>query len=518
MTQNTDEIRLDLDVSLDVRSDEARTVEGMLVPYDVPIRHSRGVEQFARGAFADVVPEEVPLLWHHDPRDPIGRLESVVERDDGLYGTFRIADTSRGRDYLALARERVTRGLSVGFNPDESESTRDGVRTHTRVDLREVSAVTWPAYAGSKVLEVRERQQAMADENVETTETPETPETIVDDQNPPTEVRTADLDEIRDEIRQLRAELGEGPPRETRDDDSKVAIALVESKIGRVLGMAVPEETRAIADVVADLGSSDASGLTPDYYWAAGLKANVDRRRPFVAAAGSAQFPAYGNNLVTGKVTQEPEGESGLAQKTAITSTALEVDPVTFPIVWHKIALDIAIELAEQGNPDALGVAARAMLRWYAKASDTDAVTKAEAAATNTGTAWSSFTTLAEIAAALVAGGTSIEDETGEFGDIVALSPTNFGTFIGLTGASGPWDSDTPRDLTLRSINWAGFRIFRDTNVTEALQYNVESVRVGERNPISVAATNVEKFGYDRGYIGATVVDLWAEGLVEHAA
>jgi hypothetical protein len=248
------------------------------------------------------------------------------------------------------------------------------------------------------------------------------------------------------------------------------------------------------------------------------LKENADASRPFFASAGSAQFPTYGNNLVTGKITQEPTGQSDVAQKAAITTTALRVAPVSFPIIWHKIALDIAIELAEQGNPDALGVASRAMLRWYARATDDDAVTKAEAAAVNTGTAWSTLTDLGDIAGALVAAGQTIEDETGAFGDIVALSPANFGAFLAMTGASGPWDSDTPRDLTLRAISWGGFTLFRDPNVTEALQYNSQSVRVGERNPIAVGATNVEKMGYDRGYIGATVVDLWNEGIVEHAA
>jgi hypothetical protein len=348
-----------------------------------------------------------------------------------------------------------------------------------------------------------------------TDETATVPETVPETTDEPAavEVRAADLEEIRTAVREIRAEIGSGL--RTTDDPEISGIDVFQGLIASHLG--IPIENRAIADVVAGVGAGDASGLAPDFYWAAGLKENTDARRPVVASAGAAQFPEYGNNLVTGKVTQDPTGQSGVPQKTAITSTTLIIDPVSFPIVWHKIALDIAIELAEQGNPDALGVAARAMLRWYAKATDVDAVTKVQAAAANTGVAWSSLTTLEAIAGALVSAGQTIEDETGDFGDIVALSPENFGAFLAMTGASGVWDSDTPRDLTGRSINWAGFQIFRDPNVTEALQYNSESLRVGERNPIEVAATNVEKMGYDRGYIGATVVDLWPEGIVEHA-
>lgn len=509
----SDEFTLDVSEILEVRSEEERTIEGRIVPYGIPIEHSRGVEQFAMGVFAEVHPEDVPLLWHHDPREPIGRMTAIVERDDGAYGTFKVADTARGRDYMALVREKVVAGLSIGFNPGTWDTEKNGTRTHRRVDLREVSAVTYPAYAGAQVTAVRNREEnsQMPDELVAEA----TPTTTTDaEEASPVEVRTADLDEIRDAIREVRAELA-APTRTT--DEGPSGLDVFSYMVALAAKAEIPSELRAIADVVADLGTGDASGLTPDYYWAAGLKENTDRSRPLFASAGAAQFPAYGNSLVTGKVTQEPTGQSGVAQKTAITTTALRVAPVEFPIVWHKIALDIAIELAEQGNPDAIGVASRAMLRWYAKATDVDAATKAQAAAANTGAPFSGLADLGAIAGALVAAGQTIEDETGLFGDIVALSPENFGAFLAMTGASGPWDSDTPRDLTLRSISWAGFRIFRDPNVTEGLQYNSESFRVGEKNPIAVAATNVEKMGYDRGYIGATVVDLWAEGIVEHA-
>jgi HK97 family phage prohead protease len=509
----SDEFTLDVTEILEVRSEEERIIEGRIVPYGIPIEHSRGTEQFALGAFSEVHPEDIPLLWHHDPREPIGRMTGIVERDDGAYGTFKVADTARGRDYMALVREKVVAGLSIGFNPGSWDTAKNGTRTHKRVDLREVSAVTYPAYAGAQVTAVREREEhpTMPDEQPVAEATPIT----TDAEETPVEVRMADLDEIRDAIREVRAELGT-PTRTT--DEGPSGLDVFSYMVALAAKAEIPAELRAIADVVSDLGTNDASGLTPDYYWAAGLKENADRSRPLFASAGAAQFPAYGNSLVTGKVTQEPTGQSGTPQKAVLTTTALRVGAVEFPIVWHKIALDIAIELAEQGNPDAIGVASRAMLRWYAKATDVDAATKAQAAAANTGTAFSSLTDLAAIAGALVAAGQTIEDETGLFGDIVALSPENFGAFLAMTGASGPWDSDTPRDLTLRSISWAGFRIFRDPNVTEALQYNSESFRVGEKNPIAVAATNVEKMGYDRGYIGATVVDLWAEGIVEHAA
>ena len=66
----------------------------------------------------------------------------------------------------------------------------------------------------------------------------------------------------------------------------------------------VKVQNHALADVIGDLGSADASGIVPDSYWAGGLQHYTDRRRPLYATAGAAPFPASGNNLELPRVTQ----------------------------------------------------------------------------------------------------------------------------------------------------------------------------------------------------------------------
>src|SRR5262245_30267497 len=119
---------------------------------------------FARGAFAHINPRDVVLrMMHNDP--PAGIGIALEERDDAAYMAFRVSHTSTGDDLLTLARDGVTRGVSVGF-ADEPGGTKfvnvNGKRTrmYTRAGLREVSTTWKPAYASAQVLAVREEEEA----------------------------------------------------------------------------------------------------------------------------------------------------------------------------------------------------------------------------------------------------------------------------------------------------------------------------------------------------------------------
>jgi HK97 family phage prohead protease len=103
----------------------------------------------------------VPLTATH-PRDagtlPIGRTLAIEDRADAAWGEWLVSDTALGNEVLALARDGVPLGLSVGFAevPGGSRWSPDRMRvTRTRAALDHVAVVRVPAYAGAGVVGVR---------------------------------------------------------------------------------------------------------------------------------------------------------------------------------------------------------------------------------------------------------------------------------------------------------------------------------------------------------------------------
>jgi phage head maturation protease len=144
---------------------DGRTLVGPLLPWGVTaqvVDRGRLVsETFTRGALDGVEPATVPLTATH-PRDagtlPIGRTMAIEDRQDAAWGEWLVSDTMIGNEVLALARDGVPLGLSVGFMevPGGSRWSADRSRvTRTRATLDHIAVVRQAAYAGAGVVGVR---------------------------------------------------------------------------------------------------------------------------------------------------------------------------------------------------------------------------------------------------------------------------------------------------------------------------------------------------------------------------
>jgi phage head maturation protease len=143
---------------------DGRTLVGALLPWGVEAQVlDRGrlvVETFERGALANVDPARVPLMARH-PRDaetlPIGVQTELEERADAAWGAWHVSDTGLGNEVLALARDGVPLGLSVGFVelPGGSRWLGRGRVVRTRAQLDHVAVVRQGAYVGAEVVGVR---------------------------------------------------------------------------------------------------------------------------------------------------------------------------------------------------------------------------------------------------------------------------------------------------------------------------------------------------------------------------
>jgi Escherichia/Staphylococcus phage prohead protease len=153
--------------SLQVRDGgDGRTLHGALLPWGTEARVLDAgrlvTETFARGALAGTNPERVPLTATH-PRDagtlPIGRTLTIEDRADAAWGEWLVSDTMLGNEVLALARDGVPLGLSIGFAevPGGNRWSADRQRVvRIRAELDHVAVVRVPAYAGAGVAGVRE--------------------------------------------------------------------------------------------------------------------------------------------------------------------------------------------------------------------------------------------------------------------------------------------------------------------------------------------------------------------------
>jgi len=119
-------------------------------------------DMVVRGAFADTLklrgPRRVPMLFQHDPSEPIGIWLELREDSHGLYARGRlIPEVARARELLSLLRAGAVDGLSIGFRAARARiDPRTRVRSLIAVDLWEISIVTFPLLAGARVRAVKQ--------------------------------------------------------------------------------------------------------------------------------------------------------------------------------------------------------------------------------------------------------------------------------------------------------------------------------------------------------------------------
>lgn len=104
------------------------------------------------------------MLWQHRIPEPIGIYTKMVEDSVGLYVEGKLClDSARGKEAHSLMKMGALSGLSIGFiSRDDSYDRVTGVRTLKKLDLWEVSVVTFPANDAARVNGVKARQAEQA--------------------------------------------------------------------------------------------------------------------------------------------------------------------------------------------------------------------------------------------------------------------------------------------------------------------------------------------------------------------
>jgi HK97 family phage prohead protease len=98
------------------------------------------------------------VLWQHRSGEPIGPYLAMEEQPIGLHvkGQLLVDDVQRAKEARALMKAKAVNGLSIGFVTREDSYDRvTGIRTLKKVDLWEVSVVTFPANPAAQISSVK---------------------------------------------------------------------------------------------------------------------------------------------------------------------------------------------------------------------------------------------------------------------------------------------------------------------------------------------------------------------------
>jgi HK97 family phage prohead protease/HK97 family phage major capsid protein len=381
--------------SFEVRLDaETREVVGLAVPYG-QVADIGGMyrEQFVPGAIRSV--EDVKLFWQHS--EPIGKIISGRETDAGFEITASISATSRGDEAYTLLRDGVINKFSVGFMAVEQKRDGDLV-TRTLVDLKEVSLVSFPAFAGASVSEVRE-ESTVAEVVADSIQTKETNMS---------ENMELDVRAVQDEVAEIRREL-------ELVKTPTIATNAFETKF-RSQGEYAKALISGDQDAVELFRATSAdAALRPAFV---GYINNlINSGRPTLNAFNIQALPATGltieyakvntNTLAVGKQTTE---------NTALSTGDVALSTVSVSVSTYGGYTNISKQAIERSTVNYLDVAFQAMSLAYAKKMNVDFI------AVLAGLTWTGKTfDLSALTAAAVMGG--IADGAAYIYNATGLSP-----------------------------------------------------------------------------------------------
>lgn len=121
-----------------------------------------GGDKILPGAFTKtlVAGNQLPLLWQHNPSDPIGTVK-VTDTSQGLMveGQLLLSDPTAAKAYSFL-KAGIIKGLSIGYDTVKAAWV-DDIRELRELKLWELSVVTFPMNESATVTGIK----AMSDDD-----------------------------------------------------------------------------------------------------------------------------------------------------------------------------------------------------------------------------------------------------------------------------------------------------------------------------------------------------------------
>lgn len=119
------------------------------------------IDRIHKGAFVDSInkhkkeKKNFPVLWQHNTDMPLGIYKEIKEDDIGLFVHAILPKTDTFVSGRVIPQMRIgsIQKMSIGFDPMDF-SFEDKFRDLTKIDLWEISPVTFPIDEGASISEV----------------------------------------------------------------------------------------------------------------------------------------------------------------------------------------------------------------------------------------------------------------------------------------------------------------------------------------------------------------------------
>jgi HK97 family phage prohead protease len=334
-----------------------RTISGKIVPFENEVGYtSAGKVIFAKGSIEIPDSPKPKLLLEHDPKKPIGRLVSFSEKEDGIYATFKVSNTTRGNDALIEASEQLRSGLSVGV--EVLDGKREGEIYRVLASrMAETSLVQAAAFKSAEVLSVAASEEEVAEQPtqneseavVENTPDTATVEPVVE--TPAVEAARPTVSApiyTKPRLEFTKAKYLENTLRAKflGDEDAAMYVKAADNETTTAPGM-IP--TRQLTEVVNPLSNAD---------------------RPLIDSISRGTLPDAGMTFEIPKITAVPTVDQ-IDENQAIADSQLTAQYISVAVKPFKGRAITTVELIDRSSPAFYDELVRQMEFAYAKETDT---------------------------------------------------------------------------------------------------------------------------------------------------
>ena len=396
-----------------------RTISGKIVPFGNEVGHtSAGKVIFEKGSIEIPDNPKPKLLLEHDPKKPIGRMIAFTEKEDGIYATFKVSNTTRGNDALVEASEQLRSGLSVGVEVVDGKREKDVYRVLAS-RMAETSLVQAAAFKSAEVLSVAASEEEAAEQP-----TQKESEAVVE--NTPD---TAIVEPVVETPAVEAARPTVSAPIYAKPRIQVTPALYVENTVRAALG---DESARQWIAAASDTDTTnDVPGLVPVRQLTEVINPKSTGVRPTIEAISSGTLPDAGMKFQIPRVKTAPTVGT-VAEGGAFDDTQVEIEYLDVDVKKFAGMQKFSVEVLDRTSPAFFAELTALMADAYAKQTNKYAKEAIQAVATVDSTTVTLPWDGDELSAFISRAAADIYTNTFDFATGIIASPTQWANFIAL--------------------------------------------------------------------------------------